>query len=442
MEHMPSIAQLLCISVEESLKTGSSLSEMEQEIRRQMVEAGRQALTQCLANRQEKYPAVTYPCPGCGQDVAYVRQRKGTLRTTLGQVKYQRSYYLCANCHQGTYPLDNQLGLRPNEMSAELERLGGMVGVEISFGKGSDLFTELTLVPLSNHSLDKAAQVYGREVEKVEAEWKTEAQDQTALQKRQQEAQRPLRLYGSMDGVKVHIRGDKEHPWRDLKIGAWFEARGCPPRHPDGEWRIQAENMTYYADICPSHEFSSLFWATGVQHNAHLAQELIILGDGAEWIWNLVAANFPKAVQIVDWFHACEYLAPVAKAVFADKQQREKWVAETKTALWEGRLDEVIAACQAHVSPKRRDDPAQKAVTYFSNNRSRMDYPTYRASGYQIGSGTIESAAKQIGSLRMKVPGAIWNEDGARYVAKARAAYLSGQWNSIAQRRTHLPFAV
>ncbi len=163
----------------------NNLSVKKQEIRRQMVEAGRQALTQCLANRQEKYPAATYSCPGCGESAAYVRQRKGTLRTTLGQVKYQRGYYLCDCCNQGTYPLDNQLGLRPNEMSAELERLGGMVGVEISFGKGSNLFTELTLVALSNHSLDKAAQAYGREVEEVEAEWKREAQNQTALQKRQ-----------------------------------------------------------------------------------------------------------------------------------------------------------------------------------------------------------------------------------------------------------------
>ncbi len=438
MKHISSIAQFLCISVEESLKTGFSLSELEQEIRHQMVEAGRQALAQCLANQQEKYPAATSPCPSCGKDAAYVRQREGTLRTILGQVKYQRSYYLCNDCHKGTYPLDNQLGLRPNEMSAELERLGGMVGVETSFGKGSHLFKELTQVPLSNHSLDKAAQAYGQEVEKVEAEWKTEAQDQAALRKRKQEARPPLRLYGSMDGVKVHIREDKEHPWRDLKVGAWFEARGRPPCHPDGEWRIQAENISYYADICPSHEFSPLFWATGVQRNAHLAPELVILGDGAD----LVAANFPKAVQIVDWFHACEYLAPVAKASFADIQQQEEWIAKTKTALWEGRLDEVIAACEMHVNPQNREGPAQKAVTYFSNNRTRMDYPTYRANGYQIGSGTIESAAKQIGSLRMKVPGAIWNKDGARYVAKARAAYLSEQWDSLTQRRARLPLAV
>ncbi|MCP4374292.1 MAG: hypothetical protein GY797_40245 [Deltaproteobacteria bacterium] len=68
-----------------------------------------------------------------------------------------------------------------------------------------------------------------------------------------------------------------------------------------------------------------------------------------------------------------------------------------------------------------------------------MDYPTYQKQGYHIGSGTIESATKQIGTQRMKVSGAIWNEDSARNVAKARAAYLSGQWGMLVERRTHLP---
>ena len=63
-----------------------------------------------------------------------------------------------------------------------------------------------------------------------------------------------------------------------------------------------------------------------------------------------------------------------------------------------------------------------------------MDYPTYRANGYQIGSGTIESGVKQIASQRMKVAGARWNLDSARLVAKARAAYLSGHWHNLAQQ--------
>jgi hypothetical protein len=243
-------------------------------------------------------------------------------------------------------------------MSAELERLGGMTGVETSFGKGSQLFESLTLVKLSNQSLDKAAQAYGQEMEKVEQEWQQEARDTKKLAQRKREERAPLRLYGSLDGVRVHIRGDKEHPWRDLKIGAWFEARGRPPQQPDGEWHIRAENITYFTDICPSNEFTNLFWATGVQNSAHLAHELVILSDGAEWIWNLVAENFPKAVQIVDWFHACEYLMPVAKASFKDAEKQVTWVRQVKTELWHGRVDAVIAACETHLNPSREDDPA------------------------------------------------------------------------------------
>lgn len=442
MEYLTSIAQLLCLSVEGEIQPGASLSEVEQEIRQQVMEAGRQALATYLQKQRPKYPAGTTTCPHCGQEAGYVRLRTAKLQTMLGEVRYERPYYLCAQCHQGMCPLDQAMGLRPNQMSAELERLGAMTGVETSFGKGSELFASLTLVSLSNHSLDKAAQAYGREMEKVEQAWQQEAYDPAQLAPRQQEARRPLRLYGSLDATKVHVRGDGEHPWRDLKVGAWFEARGQPPRHPDGQWQIQAENITYFTDICPAHEFSHLFWATGVQRNAHLAQELVFLGDGAEWIWNLVAENFPRAVQIVDWFHACEYLTPVAKVAFKDTAQQTAWLHQVKTDLWQGRVAAVIAACQACRHPAREDDPAQKAVTYFENNKHRMDYATFRRNGYQIGSGTIESAAKQIGLRRMKVPGAMWNLDGARYVAKARAAYLSDHWPMLAQRRAHLPLAV
>ena len=188
--------------------------------------------------------------------------------------------------------------------------------------------------------------------------------------------------------------------WRELKVGAWFPTRAQPPTRPGGTWSIQAENVHYYADICEADVFSSLVWSSGFQHHAQLAQELIMLGDDARWIWDLVEEHHPQAIQIVDWFHACAYLEPVATIAFSD--------------------------------------PAQKAVTYFTNNRQRMDYPCYRANGYHIGSGTIESGIKQIAAQRMKVSGAIWNLPSARKVAKARAAYLSDDWDVLATRRTRL----
>ena len=71
MEHITSIAQLLSMSVEKELKEPGSLSEMEQEIRRQMVEAGRQALANCLEKLRERYPAASSPCAHCEGDVIF-----------------------------------------------------------------------------------------------------------------------------------------------------------------------------------------------------------------------------------------------------------------------------------------------------------------------------------------------------------------------------------
>ena len=94
----------------------------------------------------------------------------------------------------------------------------------------------------------------------------------------------------------------------------------------------------------------------------------------------------------------------------------------------EGRLNEVIAACQLLIDPHREDDPAQRALTYYQHNRQRMAYTQYRQLGYQIVSGSMESGCEQLGLARLKIADARWSPEGARLVAKARAAYLSDQW--------------
>lgn len=440
MDNITKIAEMLSEQIQQELATEYTLSDVEKTTRCLVQEIGRQAIALVVNSEEKPYPTPMVSCPGCGQASPYVRRRPAQLRTLFGHVEVKRAYYLCAECHQGCCPLDDRLGLRPNAISAELERLGGMTGVLLPFGKGRDLFEALTLVSLSDQTLDKATQAYGAAAMQREQEWQETAHDQDELQRRKREGRKPLRLYGAIDATKVHTRGDEEYPWRDLKVGAWFEARGKPPKTPDGQWRIQAENIHYYADICPASEFGCLLWATGVQHHAQLARELIILGDGAEWIWNLVAEYFPKAVQILDWFHATEYLAPVAKATFSTEEAQETWVNQAKQALWHGKIDEVITACLDLVRTEDSSDSAFVTARYFDQNRDRMDYPAYRWQGYQIGSGTIESAAKQIGTMRMKVAGATWNEESARKVAKARAAYLSNEWDTLAAYRA-LPLA-
>lgn len=446
---MSSIAQLgqefgrhvIQLTSELLVKTGQpkSLSEMERGIRQMLLKLGQFLLGAWLALQEEPYPAATRGCPHCDAEAEYQFRREASLLTLVGVVLYKRAYYLCAECRQGHYPLDERLGLRPRELSAELESLTAMTGVQLPFEQSSRLFEALTLISVSDHSVAKAAQAMGSEVEKLEAEWVIQSQDEEWLQEQERLAERPRRLYGALDAAKVHIRGEEEHPWRDMKVGTWFTTTATPPQDPDDEWDIKATEIDYYCDIREAQQFGSLLWATGCQHQAQLAQELIFLGDGAEWIWNLVEEHYPEATQIVDWFHATEYIAPVANGAFADQDQRQTWIRQVRTDLWEGNLDAVIAAFDGLIEHKQAGEAAKKAVTYFTNNRHRMNYAEYRAKGYQIGSGTVESGCKQIVTQRLKVAGAIWDLDNCIKTAKARAALLSNQWSAITARRERLP---
>jgi transposase len=90
--------------------------------------------------------------------------------------------------------------------------------------------------------------------------------------------------------------------------------------------RHKAQEIIYHCEIAQTREFGRLLWASGVKRLADKAKELIFVCDGAVWIWKLVSYYFPDAIQIVDWYHACEYLTPIADAVFSQVSERQKWL--------------------------------------------------------------------------------------------------------------------
>lgn len=400
--------------------SATSLSEMETSVKQMTHELGNAILQEWLEAQAQKYPEDEKPCPHCGEQAKYIRRRRGMSITLQGRVYYRRSYYRCP-CGQGFYPLDRELGINAGQMSAEVMQLAALMGVEGSFESSQDKLLRTTLLELSPNSIRKATLQVGQSVLEQEQVLLERSHNLEAQREQKRQAEKPHRLYGSIDGFMVLV----EDGWHEMKAGAWWTTS----RNRKGE--LKAENIRYYTDLLPAHEFSDLVWATGFEQKADQALELVFVADGADWIWRIVQQHYPQATQIVDWYHACAYITPVAKAVYQDKQQQKEWITQVQTALWEGKLDAVITACREHLNPQLEDDPAQKAVTYYSNNRHRMDYATYREQGYQIGSGSMESGCKQIGLARLKIAGARWRKDGVRLVAKARAAYLSGDWDKI-----------
>jgi hypothetical protein len=421
--------------------------EIETKLRVMIVEMGAQSLGTYLSSREAAYPADQIDCQ-CGGQAGYVSYKEAKVKSVFGWANYRRAYYLCPTCHHGQKPLDRQLGLEPGQATSGLADLMGVTGVQTSFDEGKQLVERYLLVEVSENTLRKETQVFGQLQDQEETDWIENSQDPEWLQAhRRTEKDYPPRLYGSLDGAHAPLNEE----WRELKTGCWFEVETIHKDRVTPQYRqaqvgecgaLRAKHITYYGDLEKAGQFGKLMWATGCQRAADLAPEIVFVADGAAWIWNLVGLYYPQAVQIVDWYHAAGYLEPIAKALYGtDQQQLQQWLDETRTLLWEGHVQKVIATCSKLVDHPQAGEAAQKALTYYSNNQHRMDYARFREAGYMIGSGTVESGCKQIITQRLKRSGARWTETGARLTAKARAAWLSGQWDHLVHLRSRLPLA-
>ena len=212
-----------------------SLSDMESRVRETVLKIGQFLLGAWVQIETESHPPATVACR-CGGKAAYHSEREAKLLTVLGRISYKRPYYVCSECHQETFPLDERLGLRPGEIGAQLESLLGMVGASMTFSKGTDLFESLTLVRVSPQTMGKATQQMGREVMRFEEELVEDSEDEMAVHKQIRAERHGRRLYGTLDATKVHTyeqRDDEDGGWRDLKVGAWFETDVTPPDTPE-----------------------------------------------------------------------------------------------------------------------------------------------------------------------------------------------------------------
>ncbi len=420
IETLAKITRLLVADFEEQMKTSpSSCVDMEQGLRATLQSIGQESLGQLLTLKDEHNQTAQIGC-ACGQTARRISRREGKILSVFGWITYRRSYYGCQGCGRCWYELDERESLRAGSASSVMSRLLGVAGVTVSFEEAQRHIQEYLRVDVSINTIRAETQGIGNLQAEREKQWVAESQDLTHLQKRERETPRPQRLYGSLDGAFVPL----EEAWKEEKTICWYEAG---QRYGSSE--LRAINLNYYTSLEEASLFGELVWATGLHHRVDQAKELIFVCDAAAWIWKIVERYFPNAVQIVDWYHACQRLHAVAELL--GEQERLDWLDPVKAALWEGEVQEVIRLLQDLLDAYPSSEVLQNAITYYENNQTRMAYPDFRKQGYFIGSGTVESACKQIVSLRLKRPGARWSYDGASAVAKARAAWLSRQWDDL-----------
>lgn len=257
---------------------------------------------------------------------------------------------------------------------------------------------------------------------------------------RRVEEERPVQGQGniSTDGTMVLIRGER---WKEVKVGAFSQAEVLPPsprakraaqaeRQPsrrDNDPRVKLSQHSYVAGLWEADEFAQYQYAEGLRRGLDRVEKLSSVNDGAPWIERITLTNFPHATQIVDWDHASGRLHTVTKAVLGEGSDRAtQWVEARLDKLWDGRVEEVVKALRAlDLDQDKWPDEVRQAPGYFETNAERMRYNRFRAAGYPIGSGTVESGAKNVVQHRMHRPGRGWE----RKYANAMLALL-GEYHS------------
>jgi hypothetical protein len=198
-------------------------------------------------------------------------------------------------------------------------------------------------------------------------------------------------------------------------------------------WRPKRLVRTCVSSMVSSDAFGPLVAGESQRRGFYQAARRAFLGDGQAWNWTLHATHFPDFVAVADFVHPLGYVYDAAKVLAPE----DPWPLHLRatTACWQGRTSDFLKELRtwqvAHPMPPDQklpdEDPrsiVQTTVTYLENNRSRMEYPTYRRQGLPVSSSMIESLIKEI-NFRVKGTEKFWNRpEGAENILQIRAAAL------------------
>jgi hypothetical protein len=424
-------------------KTGRlDLEATEMAMRAALHRAGAAALRQLLEFPAPDEEERTLPC-SCGQQSHYHELRSKAVLTALGWVEVLRPYYLCAHCGRGQFPVDVELDIENTEFSPGVRRMQAMVGHEAPFDDGREQMKTLAGLEVTTKSVERTAEAIGADIAQRE-----QAEIQKALQLDLPViVGKPIRIvYVQMDGTGLPVvkketagrqgkaEGQPAHT-RECKLGCLFtqttwDKKGYAIRDPD--------STTYAGAIETAEEFGRRIYAEASRRGWSRALLKVVMGDGAEWIWNIADLHFPGAIQIVDLYHARQHLWEVARRLFPNEEGKQKaWMKiHQKRLLDRGKIEKLVGALRSIKSDN--SEVAEKIRTeadYFERNRERMRYPKFRRQHLFVGSGVIEAGCKTVIAARLKRSGMFWTVRGANAIVALRCCQLNGEFENYWEGR-------
>ena len=411
------------------------LEAIEMAVRSALHQAGAAALSELLRFAVPTADQRTLPCE-CGQQARYRELRTKPVLTAVGKVEVSRPYYLCQHCHTGQFPADVELDIEHTDFSPGVRRMQAIVGQEASFDHGRQQLKLLANLEVTTKAVERTAEAIGENIA---------AHDQVEIQRAMQldlpiVIGKPVPiLYVQMDGTGVPVvkketlgrvgktEGQPAHT-REVKLGCVFtqsrwDEEGYPIRDPD--------STTYTGAIETAEAFGKRIYLEAWNRGWSRAEKKVVMGDGAEWIWNLAEPYFPGAIQIVDLYHARQHLWELARRLHPNDEASQKaWIkAHQRRLLDKGKIEKLVVSLRSIDSGNLEvADKIRIEADYFERNAERMRYPVFRRQHLFVGSGVIEAGCKTVIGSRLKQSGMFWTVRGANAIIALRCCHLNNRF--------------
>ena len=232
--------------------------------------------------------------------------------------------------------------------------------------------------------------------------------------------------HGKTEGKPAHTR--------EAKLGCVFtqttyDDEGYPIRDPD--------TTTYTGAIETAEEFGKRIYLEAWNRGWSRADQKVVMGDGAEWIWNLADQHFPGAIQIVDKFHAREHLWTIARKLHPyDDALQNRWMMIHQDLLDECKIKKLVASVRSvQTTSPELIETLRIEAEYFIKNAKRMRYPKFRRLHLFVGTGVIEAGCRNVVGLRLKQSGMFWTVRGANAILALRCSHLNGRFEDYWEAR-------
>jgi hypothetical protein len=377
-------------------------------------------------------------CPHCHESARFVDYRPKTLQSLVGDFPLDRAYYHCRSCGTGMVPWDETLGLSRQALTPGAKELICLAGAVDSFGEAADVvLKKLAALRVSESTVERTSEAVGADIgQRVAAgetfggstpwPWHKDAEGKTCA-------------YVSLDltGLGMQAPDGGVAEGRMAAVGMIYN----PVPEDSAQWaqpkgRMPQFQARYVAGLDGQAALGEPLRKQAAQVGMDGAERWIALSDAGAGVEDWLRVNFGRVdAVILDFYHVAEHLGDLARALYpGDESAREEWLDPLCHRLkHEG--GRVVLETLRSLARDGRESVRKihgEVLGYFENHVHRMDYPSYRAKGWAIGSGPIESACKTVIGKRMKNGGMRWGEGGADEMCHLRALFASGerQWDA------------